>query len=106
MKIYRVIFTSIKELEYTVMIETFFNRENALRYYKEQLYDLKKQQEELDMEDYCIDEDETSYERYLNGRAIEDTVFIWLEEDNTYDELDINKQAKMRNEKDNDYEMQ
>ena len=106
MKIYRVIFTSIKELEYTVMIETFFNRENALRYYKEQLYDLKKQQEELDMEDYCIDENETSYERYLNGRAIEDTVFIWLEEDNTYDELDINKQAKMRNEKDNDYEMQ
>lgn len=106
MKIYRVIFTSIKELEYTVMIETFFNRENALKYYKEQLYDLKKQQEELDMEDYCIDEDETSYERYLNGRAIEDTVFIWLEEDNTYDELDINKQAKMRNEKDNDYEMQ
>lgn len=105
MKIYRVIFTSIKELEYTVMIETFFNRENALRYYKEQLYDLKKQQEELDMEDYCIDENETSYERYLNGRAIEDTVFIWLEEDNTYDELDINKQAKMRNEKDNDYEM-
>lgn len=106
MKIYRVIFTSIKELEYTVMIETFFNRENALRYYKGQLYDLKKQQEELDMEDYCIDENETSYERYLNGRAIEDTVFIWLEEDNTYDELDINKQAKMRNEKDNDYEMQ
>lgn len=106
MKIYRVIFTSIKELEYTVMIETFFNRENALRYYKEQLYDLKKQQEELDMEDYCIDENETSYERYLNGRAIEDTVFIWFEEDNTYDELDINKQAKMRNEKDNDYEMQ
>lgn len=105
MKIYRVIFTSIKELEYTVMIETFFNRENALRYYKQQLYDLKKQQEELDMEDYCIDENETSYERYLNGRAIEDTVFIWLEEDNTYDELDINKQAKMRNEKDNDYEM-
>lgn len=105
MKIYRVIFTSIKELEYTVMIETFFNRENALRYYKEQLYDLKKQQEELDMEDYCIDENETSYERYLNGRAIEDTVFIWLEEDNTYDELDINKQAKMQKEKDNDYEM-
>lgn len=105
MKIYRVIFTSIKELEYTVMIETFFNRENALRYYKEQLYDLKKQQEELDMEDYCIDENETSYERYLNGQAIEDTVFIWLEEDNTYDELDINKQAKMQNEKDNDYEM-
>lgn len=105
MKIYRVIFTSIKELDYTVIIETFFNRENALRYYKEQLYDLKKQQEELNMEDYCIDENETSYERYLNGRAIEDTVFIWLEEDNTYDELDINKQAKMRNEKDNDYEM-
>lgn len=107
MKIYRIVFTSIDidESDHTVRVTTFFDREKALRFYKEQLEDLKEQQEELDMEDYCIDEDETSYERYLDGRAMEQSVSLWLEEDNTYDELVIKTQAKMQNEKDNDYEM-
>lgn len=107
MKIYRIVFTSIDidELDHTVRVTTFFDREKALRFYKEQLEDLKEQQEELDMDDYCIDEDETSYERYLDGRAMEQSVSLWLEEDNTYDELVIKTQAKMQNEKDNDYEM-
>lgn len=107
MKIYRIVFTSIDidESDHTVRVTTFFDREKALRFYKEQLEDLKKQQEELDMDDYCIDEDETSYERYLDGRAMEQSVSLWFEEDNTYDELVIKTQAKMQNEKDNDYEM-
>lgn len=107
MKIYRIVFTSIDidESDHTVRVTTFFDREKALRFYKEQLEDLKEQQEELDMDDYCIDEDETSYERYLDGRAMEQSVSLWLEEDNTYDELVIKTQAKMQNEKDNDYEM-
>lgn len=107
MKIYRIVFTSIDidESDHTVRVTTFFDRENALRYYKEQLEDLKEQQEDLDMEDYCIDEDETSYERYLDGRAMEQSVSLWFEEDNTYDELVIKTQFKMQNEKDNDYEM-
>lgn len=107
MKIYRIIFTSIDidESDHTVRVTTFFDREKALRFYKEQLEDLKEQQEELDMDDYCIDEDETSYERYLDGRAMEQSVSLWFEEDNTYDELVIKTQAKMQNEKDNDYEM-
>lgn len=107
MKIYRIVFTSIDidESDHTVRVTTFFDREKALRFYKEQLEDLKEQQEELDMEYYCIDEDETSYERYLDGRAMEQSVSLWFEEDNTYDELVIKTQAKMQNEKDNDYEM-
>lgn len=107
MKIYRIVFTSIDidESDHTVRVTTFFDREKALRFYKEQLEDLKEQQEELDMEYYCIDEDETSYERYLDGRAMEQSVSLWLEEDNTYDELVIKTQAKIQNEKDNDYEM-
>jgi len=107
MKIYRIVFTSIDidESDHTVRVTTFFDKEKALKYYKEQLEDLKEQQEDLDMEDYCIDEDETSYERYLDGRAMEQSVSLWFEEDNTYDELVIKTQAKMQNEKDNDYEM-
>ena len=107
MKIYRIVFTSIDidESDHTVRVTTFFDREKALRFYKEQLEDLKEQQEELDMDDYCIDEDETSYERYLDGRAMEQSVSLWLEEDNTYDELVLKTQTKMQNEKDKDYEM-
>lgn len=104
MKIYRVVFTSIDidESDHTIIITTFFNKENALKYYKERLKDLKEQQKELDMDDYCVDEDKTSYERYLDGRSMEDSIGLWLEEDNTYDELVLQKQ---QDEKDKDYEM-
>lgn len=106
MKIYRVIFKSIDidESDHTVRITTFFNRDNALRYYKELLEDLKEQQEELDMGDYSIDEDETSYERYLDGRAMEQSVSLMLEEADTYDEIET-KNKRTENEKDKDYEI-
>lgn len=107
MKIYRVVFTNLAAYDSvnTLKIATFFDKEKALQYYKDERKKLKEEEKELDIEDYCIDEDEKSYERYLDGRAIEDSVSIWLEDDNTYDELDINKIAKVQNEKDNDYEM-
>ncbi len=84
MKFYRVIFTSIDidEADHTIIITTFFDKENVLKYYKEQLKDLRKQQEELNMENYGVDADETSYERACYG-----TVSSWLEEDHTCDEL-------------------
>lgn len=104
MKIYRVIFTSIDidESDHTITVTTFFDKEKALEHYLERLKDLKKQQEELDMDNYSIDEDETSYQRYLDGRTMEQSVSLWLEEDNTYDELNL----KLQNEKEKDYEMQ
>lgn len=107
MKIYRVIFTSIDidESDHTVIVTTFFNKENALKYYETQLGALKEQQEELDMESYTIDEDEKSYERYLNGLAMEESVSLWFEEDNTYDEFVLQTQKKMQDEKDKEYEM-
>ncbi len=107
MQIYRVIFTSIDidESDHTVIVTTFFNKDNALKYYREQLEALKEQQEELDMESYSIDEGEKSYERYLNGRAMEESVSLWFEEDNTYDELVLQTQKKMQDEKEKEYEM-
>lgn len=107
MKIYRIIFTSIDidESDHTVKITTFFDKEKALEFYKKQLESVKEQQEELDMKDYCIDEYETSYERYLDGRYMEQSVSLWFEEDNTYDELVIQTKHKLQNEKDKDYEM-
>ncbi len=107
MKICRVIFTSIDidESDHTVNVTTFFDKEKALAFYKEQLANLKEEQEELDMEDYCVDEDETSYERYLDGHYMEQSVSLWLEEDNTYDELVLQAQHKLQNEKDKEYEM-
>lgn len=107
MKIYRIIFNSIDidESDHTIRVTTFFDKDKAIKYYKELLSELKEQQEELDMEDYQVDENETSYERYLDGRAMEDSVSLWLEEDDTYDELELYKKQEMQNEKDKDYEM-
>lgn len=104
MKIYRVVYNSLylDGGENKIIITTFFNKENALRYYKERLNEIKKEEEELEMDDYCVDEDKTSYERYLDERSMEDSVGLWLEEDDTYDELVLQKQ---QSEKDKDYEM-
>ena len=38
------------------------------------------------MEDYCIDETDSLYERYLDGRSAEDSIAVFIEEDETYDE--------------------
>lgn len=107
MKIYRIIFESvdIDESDNTIRVSTFFNRDNAVNYIKDKIKDLKDQEEELDMEDYCVDEDETSYERYLDGRAMEQSVSIWLEEDNTLDEIVMQTEKKVQNEeKEKDYD--
>jgi len=103
MKIYRVVYNSIyiDGGENKIIITTFLNKENALRYYKERLNEIKKEEEELEMDDYCVDEENTSYERYLDERSMEDSVGLWIEEDDTYDELVLQKQ---QDEKDRDYE--
>jgi len=103
MKIYRVVYNSIyiDGGENKIIITTFLNKENALRYYKERLNEIKKEEEELEMDDYCVDEENTSYERYLDERSMEDSVGLWIEEDDTYDELVLQKQ---QDEKDKDYE--
>ena len=53
------------------------------------------------MNNYTIEETEDSYEIFLSGRAFEQSLSFWLEEDETRDE--ISKDLKM--EKENDYEI-
>lgn len=105
MKIYRVIYSSIyvEDAENLVMVKTFLDKDLALGYMKKEIEEIKKQVD--DLEDYCVEENENSYERYLNGRSMEDSVAIWLEEDNTYDELVIQSQQKFQNEKEKEHEI-
>lgn len=105
MKIYRVIYSSLymDEGENVTEVKTFLNKENALNYIKKQIVEIKKQVEDLD--DYCVDEDAVSYERYLSGRSFEDSVSIRLEEDETYDEKFLQEERTLENEKDKDYEI-
>lgn len=112
MKIYRVIFKSIDidECDNTVTVTTFIDEGLARSYFERQKLNLKSQEKELDMDDYAVDEDEDSYERYLDHRYMEESVAIWFEEDNTYDEIEkqmqeTEKQHEKDNEKDNNYEM-
>lgn len=106
MKIYRVIFQSIylDEGENQVRITTFLNKELAEEYLKERIKDLKSELDILNQEGYVTEEEENYYERYLDGYAMEDSVAIWLEEDDTYDEKMIKEKTKEQ-EKENNYEM-
>lgn len=103
MKIYRVIYSShdIDEGDRTIKITTFLDEKLANHYLKECINNLKEQMRELDSENYCVEESEKSYQRYLAYREFEESAEVWLEEDETYDE----KQLQIENEKENDYEM-
>lgn len=105
MKIYRVIYKSIlmDEGEDLVEVKTFLDRNLALDSIKRQIMEIKKEVE--DLEDYHVEEDESSYERYLDGRSMEDSVSIWLEDDETYDEKMLQEKQQAQKEKEKDYEM-
>ncbi len=87
MKIYKVVYLSVyaNTGDSCVIIKTFLNHDNALKYLKREIETLKK--EFKDSTEYCIYEDDTSYERHLRGRAIEDCISVYLEDDDTYDEI-------------------
>lgn len=105
MRIYRVIYSSIylEEGENIINVKTFLNKDLALNYIKKKVEEIKNQVEDLD--DYCVEETEDSYERYLNGRSMEDSVAIWLEEDEFYDELELLEEKSIQQEEEKDYEM-
>ena len=103
MKIYRVIYEShdIEEFDHTINVSSFFSKENAEKYLKECIESIKEQNKEFDLDDYTIEETDDSYEIYLSHRAAEQGISVWLEEDNTLDEI----QQNLDIEKNNDYEM-
>lgn len=105
MRIYRVIYSSIylEEGENIINVKTFLNKDLALNYIKKKIKEIKNQVEDLD--DYCVEETEDSYERYLNGRSMEDSVAIWLEGDEFYDELELLEEKSIQQEEEKDYEM-
>ena len=105
MRIYRVIYSSIyiEEGENIINVKTFLNKDLALNYIKKKIKEIKNQVEDLD--GYCVEETEDSYERYLNGRSMEDSVAIWLEEDEFYDELELLEEKSIQQEEEKDYEM-
>lgn len=104
MKIYRVIYEShdIEEADHTINVSTFFNKENAEKYFQECRESIKQQNEEFDLEDYTIEESDNSYEIYLSHRQVEQGVSLWLEEDETRDEI----KKHLNIGKENEYEME
>ena len=105
MKIYKVIYSSIylESGENTVDVKVFLSKDLALNYIKNQIKEIKEEVDNL--EDYCIDEKEDSYERYLDGREMEDSVAIWLKEDDFYDEIELQEEKSRQQEEEKEYEM-
>lgn len=87
-KIYKVITIVLcqDDFENTVTVKVFTDEKLAKDYYNE-LVDGAKDSD-FDLEDYTIDEDETSFERYLTGYASEDSLSIYIEEDEICEELE------------------
>ena len=80
----------------SVNVKVFTNKDTALKYLHQQI-ELAKQDVD-DLEGYCVDEDNESYERYLDGYASQDCVSIWLSEDILDDE-------KVFEHEENEYEI-
>lgn len=101
-KIYKVTTHSIYFESGEILVESkiFLNKELAQNYFKREVQLAKQDENEIDKDDYCVEEDENSYERYLVGYASQDSISIWLEEDTFYDEIELNKEKK----NDKDYE--
>lgn len=106
MKVYEVVYskTNTKEDEDILIIKIFLNREIALNYLKRQIKETKEEFKET--KEYEIKETENSYERTLNGKIFEDSIYIWLDEEELYDEYELLMERKrLQNEKEKDYEM-
>ena len=105
MKIYKVIYSSvyIEGGENTVDVKVFLNKDVALKFIKRQIKEIKKEVD--DLEDYCVDEKEDFYERYLDGRSMEDSVSIYLEEDESYDEIELQEEKLRQQKEEKEYEM-
>lgn len=106
MKIYRVVLKSkyLPAGEDEVEITTFLNKELAEQYIKESIENLKREEELLGNDTYKKIERENYYERYLNANEMDNSVSIYLEEDETYDEIMLKEKAE-RLEKETNYEM-
>lgn len=107
MKIYKVTYRNIylESGENEVITTVFLDKDLALKFYEREKAKIIKQEEELDMDDYCIDENDWLYERYLDGRSAEDSIAVFIEEDETYDERMLRELQKSQSEKEKDYEM-
>ena len=105
MKIYKVIYSSvyIEGGENTVDVKVFLSKDVALKFIKRQIKEIKKEVD--DLEDYCVDEKEDFYERYLDGRSMEDSVSIYLEEDESYDEIELQEEKLRQQKEEKEYEM-
>lgn len=89
-KIYKVTVNilCVEDCENLITSKIFTDKELAMKYYRE-LIDEDKELE-FNQEDYIIEEEECYYERYLEGYAAEDSISIWIEEDEICEELEKN----------------
>ena len=91
----------------TITVKTFLDKDIALKYLKQQIKETKEEIENEDLDFYSIEETEESYKRHDHDSSVQDLVEIWLEEDNTYDEIILQLEQELKNNKENEkiYEM-
>ena len=98
-KIYKVITNVLcqDDFENSIDVKVFTDKKLALNYFKELVDGAKNC--DLDLEYYTVDESETYFERYLTGYAVEDSLSIWIDED------EICESLEKSNDMEKDYDM-
>jgi len=79
-RIYKVIKESIYDYVVDVDVKVFKEQQNAIKYFQE-FKEAFINNVDIGDDSYCIDEDSTSFERYLSGSAVEDSFSIYISED-------------------------
>lgn len=98
-KIYKVIshYVYLDTGDNSIEVKVFIDEKLATEYYEKLVNEDKEN--DFEPEDYTVDEDKTSYERYLTGRSSEDSVSIYMQEDEICEEKEKN------NDMEKDYEV-
>lgn len=79
-----------------INVKVFSEEKNAMEYLKNQIKEIKKQFGEDS--DYVVDEADTFYNRYLDGRASEEEYNIWIEEDELADQKELLEENELEKE--------
>ncbi len=102
-KIYKIVTSDIyaDEGQNTIEVKLFASKELALEYMNKKIRSAEEDISKDELEKYTTEKSKEYYERYLTGYKAIDSLEIWLEEDELYDEKF--KQSKEKREYESEY---
>lgn len=95
-KIFKVIEHSMDEMVSSIEVKLFDNKEAAMKLFQKKVKEIKENYKEE--EDYIIEEDSDSFDMYLDGYAVDDSISIYIEEDELIGEKVLVEEIELEKE--------